>query len=312
MSISIVIATYRRPVHLVRCLRAIAAQEALPEETVVVVRKHDWETRGALARFDELPIAVVVVDQSGVLAAMTAGVRATASELVAFLDDDTRAAPDWLARVRRHLQQPGVGGVCGRDIVTTESGGTLTSDVGRVTKWGRLIGNHHLGCGAARRVEVLKGANMAFRREALVLPRTLRGCGAQVHWEVATSLWADAHGWKLVFDPSLTVLHDAAPRSGADLRSRPERSAIADAAENLVLTLVSFRPELLWRRAAYGLLVGDHDAPGLAFAAVVLVRGDRSAVRRLLPSLRGQAGAVAALLRGHRLPMTRFDSPESL
>jgi cellulose synthase/poly-beta-1,6-N-acetylglucosamine synthase-like glycosyltransferase len=309
MSISIVIASYRRPEHLGRCLRAIAAQEVLPDATVVVARKEDRETRRMLASFEALPVSEAVVEEPGVLAAMTAGVRATKSELVAFLDDDTRLARDWLAGVREHLQRPGVGGVCGRDIVMDEPGGALTSDVGRVTKWGKVIGNHHLGCGAARDVEVLKGANMAFRREALALPQSLRGSGAQAHWEVATSLWARAHGWKLVFDPSITVLHDAAPRFGAD-RRRPEGSAVADAAANLVFSLVSFRPELLWRRAAYGLLVGGHDAPGLARAAAALFQRDRDVLRRLVPSLQGQAYAVAALLRGYRLPMIRFGAPE--
>jgi glycosyltransferase involved in cell wall biosynthesis len=310
MSISIVIASYRRPEPLDRCLRAVAAQEALPDETVVVVRKDDRDTRTVLGRFDDLPVGEVVVDKPGVLAAMTAGVQATKSEMVALLDDDTRAAPDWLERVQQHLQRPGVGGVCGRDIVSDEPSGPVTSDVGRVTKWGKVIGNHHLGCGAARPVEVLKGANMAFRREALALPQALRGSGAQVHWELATCLWACAQGWKLVFDPSLTVQHSAAPRIGSD-RRRPEGPAVTDAAENLVLSLVSFRPELLWRRAAYGLLVGGRDAPGLARAAAALLQGERDVLRRLAPSLRGQADAVAALLRGYRLPMNHFGSLES-
>jgi cellulose synthase/poly-beta-1,6-N-acetylglucosamine synthase-like glycosyltransferase len=247
------------------------------------------------------------VSAPGVLAAMAAGVRASDSEAVAFLDDDTCPSPDWLCRVLQHLDQPGVGGVCGRDLVADDLGVTRTSDVGRVTHWGKLIGNHHLGSGAARDVEVLKGANMAFRREALALPATLRGSGAQVHWEVATCLWARARGWRLIFDPSITVPHDAALRFGVDRRGRPDASAVEDAAENLVLTLVSCRPELLLRRAAYGFLVGDHDIPGLVRAGVALVRRDSEPLRRLLPSLRGQARALRALLAGYRVPMTRFN-----
>jgi hypothetical protein len=51
----------------------------------------------------------------------------------------------------------------------------LTRDVGRVGRWGKLVGNHHLGTGSARSVMVLKAVNMAFRREALAVPEQLRG-----------------------------------------------------------------------------------------------------------------------------------------
>src|SRR5439155_4056745 len=112
-----------------------------------------------------------------------------------------------------------------------------------------------------RDVMVLKGANMAFRREAVALPQGLRGRGAQVHFELAMSLWAIAQGWRLVYDPAAVVDHFIGPRFGADRRGRPERNAVRDATYNYVAALLSQRPELLWRRAAYGLLVGDRAAP---------------------------------------------------
>jgi hypothetical protein len=70
---------------------------------------------------------------------------------------------------------------------------------------------------------------MAFRRQALALPESLRGSGAQAHFEVATCLWARKRRCRLVYDPSVVIDHYRAPRFDADRRERPERNAIRTA-----------------------------------------------------------------------------------
>ena len=126
---------------------------------------------------------------------MEAGVSAARGEIVAFIDDDAVPRPDWLRRLVRHFDDPEVGGVGGRDyIARPEVPNMPTVDVGRVTRWGKVIGNHHRGTGEPRSVMVLKAAGMAFRRHALALPTGLRGAGAQPHFEVAMSLSAIRRG----------------------------------------------------------------------------------------------------------------------
>ena len=168
---------------------------------------------------------------------------------------------------------------------------------GRITALGKLVGNHHLGSGSARDVDVLKGANMVFRRSALALPGGLRGEGAQVHFEVACSLWAAGRGWRLVYDPALMVDHLPAPRFDDDARAAPSARAIENAAFNLVLCLGVLRPDLRRRRLAYGLLAGDKGAPGLLRAARAVAQRDRVVAAHLLPSLRGQLAAYRVLRR---------------
>lgn len=302
--VALIVPSYRRPAHLSRCLDAIGRLERPADEVVVVRRRSDDDTAAIIEAFSALAVREVLVDEAGVLAAMAAGATATDAEIIGYLDDDAQPSPEWLGRVLAHFADPAVGAVGGRDVIDDPvQHGPLTRDVGRVTRWGRLIGNHHLGKGPARDVDVLKGANMAWRREALALPRTLPGAGAQAHYEVATCLWATRRGWRLVYDPAITARHAAAPRHDADRRLRPDPSAIANAAEGLTLSLISFRPALLWRRAAYGLMIGDGRTPGLVRAAVALVRGERELLRRVRPSLAGQARALAALRSGYRVPM---------
>jgi hypothetical protein len=266
-----------------------------------VRRAEDAATAAVLAWAEHPNLVHVVVNEPGVLAAMKAGVIASQRDIVAFIDDDAVPRPDWLGRLVRHFEHPEVGGVGGRDHVhhseVPEAPEVPTVDVGRITRWGKLIGNHHRGSGEPRNVMVLKAAGMAFRRHALALPSGLRGTGAQVHFEVATCLSALRRGWKLIYDPKAVVDHYPGPRFDADQRGRSAPSAVRDGAYNLVTALLSEAPELYWRRALYGLLVGDRGVPGIARATVALLRGERRVLDCLRPSLEGQ---IEALWRGYR------------
>lgn len=301
--ISVVVPTYRRPEQLADCLAGLRDQSRPPDEIIVVHRINDAETAGRLASARDI-IAVTVVGP-GVLTAMNAGVATSSGELIAFIDDDAVARREWIASLLARFDESDVGGVGGRDVVHTLPEPDLLNDgpVGQITRWGKLIGNHHLGRGPARDVMVLKAVNMAFRREALALPRTLRGTGAQVHFEVAVAGWARARGWRLVYDPQIIVDHYPGARFDADRRDRPDRSATRDAAYNLVTALLDGDPGLQSRLAAYGTLVGDAMTPGVLRALVAVVQRQPTVWRRLGPSLRGQVEAHRDRQRGHVLEM---------
>jgi glycosyltransferase involved in cell wall biosynthesis len=301
--VAIVVPSFRRPQLLERCLRGISASTVAPREIIVVIRAEDDATKAMLAG-QPGTVTVVEVDETGVLAAMRAGALASHSAVVAFLDDDATPRPEWLGNLLGHFGDETVGGVGGRDEVDRPAQtGPPTSDVGRITRWGRVVGNHHLGTGAPRDVAVLKGANMAFRREALALPCGLRGGGAQVHFEVGSCLWARQRGWRLRYDADAVVDHTVGPRFDADRRGRPDTDAIADAAFNLVFLLGSFDPALAARRFVFGVLIGDTSTPGALRTLVALSRGQRAVLRRALPSAFGQARAIIALLQGRRVTM---------
>ena len=305
--VSVIVATYRRPDLLARCLGGLAGQALQPLEVIVVRRAGDHGTARALESPELGPCRVVEVHVPGVVEAMRAGAAAARGDVIAFLDDDTVPPPDWLRRLEPRFLDPAVGAVGGRDVIAGQEG-PLTTRVGEVTAWGKLVGNHHLGSGPLREVEVLKGANMAFARRALALPAGLRGQGAQVHYEIATCLQAQRLGWKLLYDPSLRVRHDPGPRFDADRRGRPDPSAVADSAYNYVLALLTHRPALLVRRALFGLLLGDRAIPGLGRAALAAVRREQEVVHRLRPALKGQLEALVAFLRGERVRMVAVEA----
>jgi GT2 family glycosyltransferase len=305
VTVSVVVPTYCRPDLLRRCLTALRGQIRPPDETIVVVRASDSASRSVFNAARSSSDKLIEVEEPGVLAAMRAGVASTAGEVIAFTDDDAQPRPGWLERLLTLLSEPGVGAAGGRDIIAGQTE-PRRSDVGRITGYGKVVGNHHLGIGPVRHVDVLKGVNMAFRAECLALPRAglLRGDGAEVSFEVLCARWAKLHGWRVVYDPSAEVDHAGAERIGADRRDRPELRAVRDAAHNSLIATAALDRRYLPRQASYAFAFGSRDAPGAGRALVAVARREREVLRRVGPSLAGSTLALTRLVRGiHPPPM---------
>lgn len=313
LKISVVVATWRRPDDLGRCLSALAAQTWPPIEIVVVARSDDCPTWAALrsATLQSIPLRAVAIDVPGVVAALNAGLDAAGGAIIAITDDDAAPRPDWLERIHAHLRLgPDAGAVGGRDhLHPVEREARDGSVVGTLRRHGRLVGNHHLGAGGPRDVDFLKGVNFAVRRSALGglrLDPRLRGGGAQVHWELGLCLALRRSGWRLVYDPAVAVDHYPAQRFDAGEREHPTPAALGDEVHNEMYGLVRWLPlPAAVTALAYGVFVGSRRAPGLLVAAERALRGDRTGLaERLLTAQRARAAALRTLrqARGSRLP----------
>jgi GT2 family glycosyltransferase len=305
MRISVVIPTYQRPDRLRRGLTALWNQQRTPDEVCVVVRPEDAETRAVVeaAASQRRPVRVVDVHGPGLVAALNAGLALVTGDVVAFTDDDTEPHPDWLRRIAATLEaNADVAGVGGRDWVRYD--GHLIDGVARrvgiVTWYGRTIGNHHIGAGEARKVDVLKGANMAFRTAALRevgFDRRLLAVGTEHHSELMTCLTLRAGGWEIVYDPAIGVDHNPAARAEGR-RNLVEREIVRAAIHNETLALVEYLP--LWRRAAYfawALGMGSVAAPGIGQLARALVRQGEWQGAIAVAALQGRAAAFATRRR---------------
>ena len=297
LTISVVIPSYCRPKDLARCLDALKKQKRPADEVLVVVRDTDTETWTFVQTLNSefLPLRTATVSVSGVVAAMNAGMDAACGEIIAFTDDDAAPHTDWLERIEAHfLSDSNIGGVGGRDWVYhgTELEEGEREVVGQVQWFGRVIGEHHLGVGEAREVDVLKGVNMSFRRSAIGQmhfdPR-MRGTGAQVHFELAFSLALKRAGWKLIYDPKVAVNHYPAQRFDEDQRNRFNDIALINAVHNETLVLLENLPST--RRTAFvfwATFMGTRDAPGFLQWLRFLPKEGTLAGQKLLASLRGR------------------------
>ncbi len=304
MRTSVLIPTYRRPKDLCRCLTALEAQARPADEVLVVVRATDDETHSFLAGFQHSlsRLHIVTVQVLGVVAAMSAGLAEAEGDIIALTDDDTAPYPDWLERIEAHFAaDPKVGGVGGRDWQPNDH--RSRSVVGKIQWHGRVVGNHHLGVGAAREVDVLKGANCAYRAEPLKqigFEARLRGGGAQVHWELALGLAIRQAGWKLIYDPAVALDHYPAQRFDADtnLRGIFNAEGIRNSAYNETLVLLSYLPPL--RRLAFLLwafLIGTRSEPGPLQMPRLLARHDQHVWSRLCATYAGRSAALQTVIR---------------
>jgi cellulose synthase/poly-beta-1,6-N-acetylglucosamine synthase-like glycosyltransferase len=295
---AVIVPTWHRPHHLTRCLEGLCRQERSPDETLVIVREGDDETLAVVGRM-QLPsnVRTVPVGRPGVVAALNAGLRAVRADVVAITDEDAVPRPDWLSRIEKHfISDRSLGALGGRDWLP-EAGrdpGRTELPIGQLTWYGRMTGNHHLGLGKPREIDLLKGVNMSFRTAAvsdLQLDERLKGRGAQVYFEVDLSLAVRRAGWRLVYDPAVAVDHYPAERFDEDRRGSKSMAALENASHNETYLLLKWLP---WGRRvaalAYWILAGTRSAPGLLIAFERCVReSDRRAVlQRFRAALRGR------------------------
>jgi glycosyltransferase involved in cell wall biosynthesis len=303
MRISVIVPTYRRTESLEACLDALAVQATQPAEIIVVHRPEDHASR-RVAVDHPASIRCVEVKRSGVIAAMNAGVDSSSGDIVALTDDDAQPHPDWLTRLRdAYLADAAVASVGGRDRVfhdgVLEDGQELT--VGTVNWFGRVTGNHHLGSGPARDVDVLKGVNLSVRgpllRE-LRFDERLMGVGTEHHWELALCLSLRRSGHRIVYDPAIVVDHYPQPRAEGT-RHLDAPVHVRNATHNATLAVLEFLPpgrrvvHMLW---ALGIGVGT--APGVAQSARSLMRSGDPHLALLKAALAGRFLGLRTFWRG--------------
>jgi cellulose synthase/poly-beta-1,6-N-acetylglucosamine synthase-like glycosyltransferase len=273
VTISVMVPTYRRPQDLRRCLRALTVQLLPADEVIVVVRANDELTHEVLQEqdFKEFPVRIVTVAQPGQVAALNAGLEQVRTDVVAITDDDAAPHPDWTMRIVAHYSVSGkIGGVGGRDNLHIN--GVLqegrASVVGKVPAVGKHIGNHHIGFGAPREVDTLKGVNCSYRTQAvrpIGFDRRLRGSGAQCHNDMSIGNELRQAGWKLIYDPQIVVDHYTAARFDEDQRSGFNPVATRNTAYNEALIRMTYLPPL--RRVMFwcwSVLIGTRGSPGFA------------------------------------------------
>jgi GT2 family glycosyltransferase len=304
---SLIIPSYRRCPDLARCLSACVAQNLPFDEIIVVARRDDEETRNltrqvaADAAKESVLIRLEIVTAPGVIAAMQAGLDAATSEaeIICLTDDDAAPRADWLQLIVSAFESdPKLAGVGGRDWQPNIVRQTET--VGTIQWFGRIIGNHHLGAGDPREVDLLKGVNCAFRADALRrigFDHRLRGSGAQVHWEMAICLALKRQGWRLVYDPRIAVDHFPAKRADADVNHRGgfHGPSLSDAVHNETLILLEHLSPL--QRLAYGMwsmLVGTREYPGFIQLARLLATRQNNAIARWHATVNGRTMAWLA------------------
>ena len=298
-SVSVVICSYalERWGDLVDAVRSVEGQTAPPLEVIVCVDHNDL----MLARVrTQLPRVVAIAngEARGLSGARNSGLAVARGDVVAFLDDDAYAEPDWLERLVAPYSDPGVLGVGGA-IDPSWAGGR---PAGFPAEFHWVVGCSYAGLpDDAAPVRNLIGANMSIRRSVFdevggfssgigrvgTLPT---GCEET---ELCIRARQQIPGGEFVFEPHARVRH-AVPASRATwayFRSRcfaeglskAQVSAAAGSRDGL-----STERAYLVRTLPAGFLRGIRDG----------LRGDASGLIRAAGIVSGLALTVAGYIAG--------------
>lgn len=209
--VSVIVLTYNSENTIRGALKSLAHQSARPKEVLVIDGGSADGTINAVETLRntlEFPLLVLVADGSKSLC-RNIGLQHSSGEIVAFLDSDCEAPPDWLENLASVLctSDARVKAVGGPYVPSTDShnfsfatyhllgvfSGKLTSQFLRVED-------------SARTVAAIPGGNCAFWRRALLevggFDPVLRACEDT---DISDKLVSS--GYSLLFLPSLYVYH---------------------------------------------------------------------------------------------------------
>jgi GT2 family glycosyltransferase len=166
LTVSVVICAYTedRWHELVEAVASVRSQ-SIPVADIVLVIDHSPGLQARAAR--ELDGVTVTANRyaKGLSGARNTGIATASGDIVAFLDDDAAAAPDWLAALLAPYADPAVLGVGGRVVPDWRTGrpGWLPAEF----DWVVECSYRGLPSGRAP-VRNLIGANMSLRRSLLL------------------------------------------------------------------------------------------------------------------------------------------------
>jgi glycosyltransferase involved in cell wall biosynthesis len=147
LSVAVVIPTHNRRTLLMETLESLAGQSRPPDRVVVVADGCVDDTVEALAGRPD--ITVITSPGLGAAGARNAGWRTLDADVIAFIDDDCRAEPRWLAELVGQFRAPDVGLVQGTTLPAGE--------VGPYDRTVRVV----------RQTGLYESCNIAYRRDAL-------------------------------------------------------------------------------------------------------------------------------------------------
>jgi succinoglycan biosynthesis protein ExoM len=116
-TVTLCIATYRRPERLAALLADLTCQSRLPTEVVVVDNDAAASARAVVEERRRLgapyPIHYAVQPKQNISMTRNATVELASGEWLAFIDDDERAPPHWLAQLMDAAERYGADGILG-------------------------------------------------------------------------------------------------------------------------------------------------------------------------------------------------------
>lgn len=302
--VSVVICAYtlERWDDIIGAVASVAAQRR-PVHEVVIVSDHNEELLGRLREHG--PVAVVVANTGapGLSGARNTGVAAATGDIVAFLDDDAAADPEWTERlVEAYAQDPNALGVSGH--VRPEWRAPRPAWFPDEFLW--VVGCSYRGQPESRAVVRNGiGANMSFRRDVLTtiggfdssIGRIGKDAAGCEETELSIRARRAFPGQHIVLEPGARCAHAVTPDRVTKAYFR-RRCKAEGRSKALVAGLVS-RGDALQSETAY---VKKTLPLGVLRNLGAGLRGDRSGFSRAVMIVEGLTCTATTYLVARRRP----------
>ncbi|MFO1146176.1 MAG: mycofactocin biosynthesis glycosyltransferase MftF [Rhodospirillales bacterium] len=217
-SVSIIVAAHGRHAATRACITSLLALDypGGPCEIIVVDDASEPPLAPAL---DGLPIRLIRVEQNiGQSAARNRAAADAQGDLLAFIDNDCVAEPDWLRALVPHFADPGVAIVGGRVVAPAQRGRIAAFEAVRSPL---DMGRMDAAVGPDEAIAYLPTCNLVVRRDALLAAGGFRadmrvGEDVDFTWRVLRT------GAAARYVPAGRVIHHHRTRPGALLRRRAD------------------------------------------------------------------------------------------
>jgi GT2 family glycosyltransferase len=176
LTVTVAICTYHRPDDLVKAMRSIENQTQPPEEVIIVDNGCQGATKAQVNSV--MPNARYVAESlPGLDHARNRAIRETNSEILAFLDDDAIADPDWTFSIRNAFRKNKVSALTGLILpleLETKSQKLFEKNGGfgrgleqRIVPRTSGNGAFHVFSALVNTFSIGSGCNMAFKASVL-------------------------------------------------------------------------------------------------------------------------------------------------
>lgn len=197
MQVSVIIGSYRPGKCLYRCIKSLAKQTISPDEIIIGV--DSIQDSQHIQTEPEIPCTFVASGKTGVSSARNAACQQAKGDILAFIDDDATAEPDWIEQVHHVFEDPSVSCAGGPVLPVFEQGSIPE-------QWYWII-----GCTGISKRPIC--SNMAIRRSDFVLqggfPENLGRIkrNLTIGEETELILNLEAFNKKIVWEPEMVVHH---------------------------------------------------------------------------------------------------------
>ncbi|HEX3707747.1 MAG TPA: mycofactocin biosynthesis glycosyltransferase MftF [Mycobacteriales bacterium] len=302
VDVTVVIPVHGRADELDRCLTAVG------DQVFVVVVDDGSSDPDRIAAIAARHGATLIRREAngGPAAARNTGVTDIESDLVAFLDSDCVASPDWIEQLSGHFADPLVAAAAPRIVSNRAAQGRYLASCSTLD-----LGPHESRVHPKGRVTYVPTAALVVRRAALDAvggfdPDLRYGEDVDLVWRL------DAAGWRVRYDPSVRVAHDEAA-SWPDRITRRYRYGTSAAPLSQrhpgALTHLVSRP---WPLVAVAGVIARRPlitAAGVAATATATRRSLRRAEVTDLGVARATASSLAGAWLGLGRYATQFTAP---